>query len=407
MKFEGFYRKGEENKMLNTINLNFLNKNNFKSALNKNSKNNGQNTYYGFSYNFNAPKLKPLAKDTISFLGTNSSQNLNKSLYDAFDNIEVCKKVSDNGARAEKLLRKTLNSALGEFKYDPKTNPEGIIYKISTRRKTADSIKEKLTNRLEGAILKDKSKIFNPTDADEIKSTLGDIIGARITLRNADDYQSKVVIDKIIEQVEKGNLKIINIENHEPDEIRKNLKYFAQEDLQRLEDAVNRNRPSNLPAVKVKTDTKDSGYMALHLDLDLSNDNFTASQDKYLGEIQIVGYDVECLKEVEDLTYKLLQNKSIKAGHPAYSAFTSYWKKYSESKDYPDFKDDFTLYTARAYLMQREKEPVSAENKNKKALPTIRQCGLEKKIPPELDFNRLKEIKALCDQLYELTKRVW
>ena len=40
-------------------------------------------------------------------------------------------------------------------------------------------------------------------------------------------------------------------------------------------------------------------------------------------------------------------------------------------------------------------------------LPTIAQCDMQGKIPPELDFNRLLAIKKASDSLYEeLTKPI-
>ena len=151
--------------------------------------------------------------------------------------------------------------------------------------------------------------------------------------------------------------------------------------------------------------------MALHLDVDLSDENFATKNDNYKGEIQFVGYDVERLKDVEDLCYKLRHDKALKGGHPAYSAFSQYYKKFSTTGDIEkdeELRQNFIEYTARAQIHQRRKEPINAitNEKTKKALPTIEQCGMIGKIPPELDFNRLAVIKKRSDELYEITKNM-
>ena len=48
--------------------------------------------------------------------------------------------------------------------------------------------------------------------------------------------------------------------------------------------------------------------------------------------------------------------------------------------------------------MERKKDPQSKDY-NRAHLPTLKECGMQGKIPKELDFNRLQRIKEYCDKL--------
>ncbi|MBQ7286417.1 MAG: hypothetical protein IJW73_01495 [Candidatus Gastranaerophilales bacterium] len=389
-------------------NISFLN---FKSNLQLAKKNNSSFQ----KQNITATKLIPLQYDTISFSG---SKSLNKSLFDAFDNASICQEVHNNATNAEKSLSSTLQKALESLTYN-KDNPKAPIEAITTRVKSPYSIREKIASELEYRITQDNPKAFNPKKAQDIKSTLGDIIGARITLRDNDSAETTKIIDALIEQVEKGTLKIKRIENYEPENLDPKYRYFKHEDLQRLQQAAQKQTRER---VVLKNESKKTGYMALHIDVDLSDPvKYSTVRDGYGGEIQIIGADVQKLKEVEDACYKLQQGKAIRAGHQAYDAFSSYFTKYYKSSEkYPNIKEAFTKYTALAYQKQREKEPVEIGQRKKKIpIPlfkngqiynptteflTIKEAGMEKELPLELDFNKLADIKYFSDGLFNLTQ---
>ena len=114
--------------MINSIN--FLN---FKQQT-QTTKQNAKNPFLNF--NITAPKLAPLAFDTISFTSNNKA-SLNKSLYDAFDNTTACQKVHDEAILAEKNLKKTLTNALkGLTSTKQNPNPNLPVQDIITRVKS-------------------------------------------------------------------------------------------------------------------------------------------------------------------------------------------------------------------------------------------------------------------------------
>lgn len=351
------------------------------------------------------PCFAPLSRDTISFTAL---ERLNRSLLEAFDNKEVCEAVYENADVAAENLRKTLQKSLSDFIATDK-NPDGLIQRITTRIKTPDSIREKAAGKLGSAITSDLKRVFDPNKADEIKRVCGDIVGARVILRRSEVPETSKIIDAFIEDVKAGRLKITRIENYQPQNIPQKWEYFRKEDLKRLADAVNSMLLPGEKPVEVVQQSKKTGYIALHLDVDLSDPEFKVKNNGYRGEIQIVGCDVANLKEVEDFCYKLKYDKDIKSGSTAYKAFSEYFLKLLHLEGYKgSIEDNFVEYTSRAYLHQRKKEPVSASHRKRKdnSLPTLEECGMTGKLPAGLDFNNLAAIKFHCDKIYELTSGV-
>ena len=357
---------------------------------------------------FKANEKKPEIPEENTFSGTPVTDaeraRLARELGKIIKNESQCQFVSRNATVSEKNLKHILDYRLSEFIFDKKKNPDGPIMPIQTRVKTPESIKEKTMDALADLILNNKEQ-FNVYEPEDIKKTIGDIVGARVTLRKSDKSETSKIIQRLIEAVEAGELKITKIENYVPKEIDEDLKYFNEEDLEELAKAVNKRRKPNERAISVSNKSKSTGYMALHIDIDLSNRNYVEKNNDYKGEIQIVGYDVEKLKDVEDYCYKVKQGKDIKAGDRAYAAFVQYFNRYFDDTNYNEnIKDDFTEYTRRAYLFQRKREPIHIANDKKQEanykLPTITDCNMEGLIPPQLDFNMLSRIKKNSDDLY-------
>lgn len=374
---------------LNTRSL--KNKNNYSPIIRKNDYSN----------------LKPLSVDTFTFRG---SSGFNKHLMKAFSNEEVCRQVYENSEQVANDLNDTLNKYMGGL-VATKSNPGLPIDHISIRRKTPESIREKaadiLGNLISGASDGEKIEIFDPRSPGNIKREVRDIIGARIVLRNPDSEDSKKIIDSLIKAIEDKQLKITKIESYTPEGSKESLAYFKNDDLNKLKEAQDKNLAPNEKKTEFFKNKKETGYIAVHLDVDLSNpDKYVTNKDGFFGEIQIVGIDVSDLKKVEDLCYKLRDKKGLKSGNVAYKPFSTYFLKYL-GKD-QEIQDNFKEYTKRAYIHQRKKEPKHTvdSKKRKIELPTIEECGMQGKVPKELDFNILFKIKELCDALYSYTKDI-
>jgi hypothetical protein len=128
--------------------------------------------------------------------------------------------------------------------------------------------------------------------------------------------------------------------------------------------------------------------------------------------MQIIGADVEILKDVENFCYKLKNGLDIMQGHYAYAPFVKHFISYypdekDKSEDAQKLRNAYLEYTRKAYELQRNRTPDYANAQDDVTnwayrYPTIKECGFEGVIPVELDFNNLARIKRDCDDIYKV-----
>jgi len=383
--------------MLN--NISFLN---FKSNLQPLKLNKNQNNHF----NITAPKLAPLASDTVSFKG-------NVEYRRAINNPELCAKIHDDAFFVNEWLKEMLHSYFDDSVYNEKTNPTGNVEDIQARVKTGDSIEEKISEKIEDAMKPEndiRKKIFSPHIAEEIKENIRDISGGRIVVKHANREAMDQVVDNLCKMILNERLVIDEIEHHfSPDKTVE--PYFNEKQLGRICAAANKVRKwSKLPLIKVKPNKSKSGYMALHISIDSTKKPNGVGVDSdyknFYSELQILGSDVGMLKDIEDFCYKLKKGMGIKSGDVAYSPFEKFFLDAYRSADkkYGNIQKNFQLYTMEAYKAQRTRKPSKDAEDNTSdwayKFPTIQECGFEGKVPPILDFNILARIKRDCDELY-------
>lgn len=353
-------------------------------------------------FQFSGKNLKPLAQDTVNFTGVLEFKT-------ALNNADVCSQLHEDAKDAEEYLSTIFSKHFDSLVYKKNEKENGIVDPIEGRIKSPESIQEKIADRIEKALKSPnlRDDIFSPTNKDQIKEKLRDIPGIRIVMRKAYDHHVDAIIDQLCNAIKDEELIIDEIENHVSSN--RNIKpYFSDEHLERLKKTVNEVRFKNgLQPIKVKENDGTSGYMALHLDVNLKNIGKYVQNRGFHGELQIIGSDVSMLKDIEDLCYKLKQGKDIKAGHPAYTPFEQFFREvYEDEEQYPNMLRDFEKYTQLAYEAQRDRKPSNDITNDKTnwayKYPTIKECGLEGRIPPILDFNILARIKRDCDDLYKV-----
>ena len=241
------------------------------------------------------------------------------------------------------------------------------------------------------------SVYIEPTSIKGVKHYANDIVGARITMKESDPEYTGLVLSALKQAVDDGFLKITSIENNLPDPQKlpegKEISDYAY-----ATDSQLRNLAKAAKTQLIRNKSK-SGYIAVHINVDLSSPIFSCYKgvfDGYTGEIQILGADVEKLKDIEDLCYKLKDDKN--AIRSEYKPFKTYFKKYYNSET----KDAFDDYTYALYLAQRTLPPFV---KHSEYFPSIAELGFEGKVPKELDFNNLKDLKDKCDQVAKLVQK--
>ena len=377
-------------------NISFLNfKSNLQSAKQKN--------YQTNAFGLNGNNLRPLAKDTVSFTGVVEYKA-------ALNNRDVCESIHEKAKPTNEYLKGVLEQYFGQDVYDKEKNPIGVIAPIQARVKSAESIEEKVSDRIREALESTKGdikdKIFSPRSEMQIKKHIRDISGARIVVKEAHGNVMDRVVDDLCRMIEEENLIIDQIENHiSPD--KDAIPYFTPEQLERIEESIDFVRELNgLENIDIEPKQSKSGYMALHLSIDTRQSPKLRSQQGYWSELQIIGSDVELLKDIEDFCYKLKKGMAIKADDAAYKPFEQLFLNAYNDKNYPEVKEAFKQYTIKAYQIQRNRRPSQKPMDDTTnwayKYPTIKECGLEGKIPPVLDFNILARIKRDCDDIYKV-----
>ena len=379
--------------MINSIN--FLN---FKSNLQA-IKRNGNQT----NLNVTAPKLAPLNSDTVNFTG-------NVEYRAAINNAELCEEIHREAFYVNQWLEDTLNKYFGSD-ICSEQNPKGNIEAIQARVKTPTSIEEKISDKIREALESKgdiKEKIFSPHDEKAIKKHIRDISGGRIVIKNAHDGEMDKVVENLCKMILDERLIIDEIEYHKSP-ASDVYQYFTDKQLGKIADAANKIRKANkLDLIKAQSKRSPSGYMALHLGINSTRkpNNVDDIYQNFYSELQVIGSDVEMLKDIEDFCYKLKKGLEIKSGNVAYKPFEELFLKAwnSPDKKYGDVQKNFKDYTIAAYKAQRMRRPSADKEDNTKdwayKFPTIEECGFAGKVPPILDFNILARIKRSCDDLY-------
>lgn len=245
------------------------------------------------------------------------------------------------------------------------------------------------------SLINSEGRSIDPKTMTGIKHYANDIVGARILLKESSPEYTDKILSAIKEAASDGVLKITSIENNMPsaDKIPagttlSDFSYASESQLRALKVAS---------GAQVQTNESKTGYMAIHINVDLSDPifkNYGGVYNGYSGEIQIIGRDVEQLKEVEDLCYKLKDKKN--AINVAYKPFKEHFLKYYTD----DTKQAFDDYTYDLYLAQR----LMKQKKRASVFPSIQQLGYEGKVPLSLDFNQLKRIWSYCKAQYEIAE---
>ena len=310
------------------------------------------------------PNLQPLSKDTVSFSGQASGKVINNKEYYG-GNGPLVRKIYGaaqiQGDNFEKVLKETFASCC-EFEGN---KPKRPVAHMVFSRKSISSIKEKFAS----------NRIVNEAEA---KDTIRDIVRARIVIDDTEDNKGgNIICSKLIKAVKEKKLNIVNIKNYYEMDPKYNhgvdTQYISFSNLLNLDNEVSENYGIS---VLKSGQTKDSGYNAVHIIFKLD--------DGFYGELQIMGKEVEKMKEIEDIIYKIECNKHIPP------KFDEVKKVYSETiAKSPKKEAALSEYTRLAYNAQRFKElGIYSGKETTEFLPLPKNSNL----PQIFDYNNLARI---------------
>ena len=301
------------------------------------------------------------------------------------------------------LVRRAVSDSQYTCKYPPHINAD--IYLASVRSllevsnlfnftgyssdeidEVFNKIKDKVSLCPPNSEHNDKKKYFNPLTTEGVKHYANDICQSRIIMLKPQKEYTARVLSALEDAAKNGDLKITSIENNLPDEEKipagkhiSDYEYVDEALLRKLAKSVNAEYQKNISK---------TGYLGIHINVDLSNSAYPPEFNGYTGEIQIIGSDVLDLKEVEDLCYKIKDNKDVvKRG---YNTFKEYLLTYLTQDNIQAFDD----YTYALYLSQRELKP----HAGRCSFKPIEKFGYTREqLPYELDYNILRAIKEAAD----------
>ena len=323
------------------------------------------------------PKLQPLGKDTVQFTGGLKSglKNAVSMAVNASKN-KVFRFWNADDAKSHKEilnLAQSFEEPLEKFTWELKrclkslistdTNPENVIMPgkkgIKSRVKKPKSIAEKANSR----------ELFNIESIER----MGDVGGARIVLRSASFSDGDKVFEALKDFIKRG-YKLKEIENYRLDA---KDSYISQ----RTFDSFGRFCTQHEQYVPIKHSPIPNGYTAVHLTFELP--------DGKQIELQIMGRDVENVKEVEDFFYKYRCNKKFDT---KFRPIQQIFDKYMPTLD--DFqKETLTRYIKDSYQNARHTQSKSAKikfNPDKEFLP------FPYSLPQKLSFANLWKMMEKC-----------
>ncbi|MBQ9245818.1 hypothetical protein IJ182_06085 [bacterium] len=312
-----------------------------------------------------------------------------------------------NESNIDAVLRRCINYYANNTKLPPHANAPTILgnmrkdlaaYSLfeldKVSEETVDKVFADTIEKIQTQNVKNKHIVndtyISPETVEGIKHYANDICQSRIILKYPDKQYTQQVLNAIEQAAKDNAIKIKSVENNLPSPDR----LSDGEDITDYEyvDEVALRKFSKSVGAEYIRNTSKSGYMGIHINLDLSKPQFNSAYNNFSGEIQIIGQDVMELKEVEDLCYKIKDNKNI--ANRGYLTFQDYFTSFYNE----DCKQAFDDYTYSLYMYQRKLPPTF---ESYKSFPTIEELGFEGKVPEQLDYNKLKVIKESCDKTIE------
>lgn len=299
----------------------------------------------------------PLSADTVSFkAGKKDFENMKDAV-----SVESTRKAIDEATAASKrtlyILRKYLKPLMANT-----ANPNNPIKSISGGVKGENSTRKKTAKRS----ISGKRGLME----------MGDFIRYRITLRDNSPKSIEKVLKQLGNAVKSGEFQIFEIENYLTQDSRG---YANFKMLSALTDNCNPNELS------IRTANIPSGYPAIHI-------GFRTKED-IIGEIQIMGSDVEEIKELDDFLYKLLDNNGLE--EPYKGIMEAPMKKALKS-----IKDD--AYKMNA-LMQYRRDSFSlafdTPSKKYNSKEKVKYIDIPYFLPKELGFPWIAEQKEFCESV--------
>ena len=341
---------------------------------------------------FGLTMAKPLSRDTVSFNGISPSKKMIKM------NAGIPKRdaiaVHLQAAKVQPEITNYLNKLFEPLRVSTK-NPSNPIEDIRGRAKGILSIWEKANTKELDTL-------------EKVYLNMTDLNGAKIVLRDSSEKSVGKVLATLLAAITSGALILEEVEVKRP---------IAAKDLKKSEkakyDYVTPSEMRKFVNEAQKASGKDIKFDAA--DPDYTNSNYTAVHYlfRFPGqsrgfELQMMGHDVSLFKGMDDIFFKILDNKRVDEEFKPIEILINPLKL----KQNIPYQEKFNKYRADSFLFQREKEPrTSIEDSAEFFLPLKYDIPYQKLISEKdyqylvdtfdivgnpYDFNNIYKIYKIC-----------
>ena len=340
--------------------------------------------------------LAQLQQDSVSF---GASKKIKQAIIVPIENgIDVIKNLeeSDMSGKIQYQMGMDINNEsqpdltrlLSELRKGLKSlvesnqNPDLPILRgnagIHGRVKKAESIMQKVPPRK----LRQKQEIFK----------MGDIIGVRIVLKSSSQKDFDLVFKSLGEMVKSNRLKVLEVENYR---LTPKDSYVSQKTLNNFE--LTCHKAGQSPVITSKP--RELGYTAVHITVEMPSGK--------LAEIQIMGRDMEKVKDIEDFFYKKRCNKPLDDKYkPIETLMNRVMGKTkidrTTGKVSYEKLDDFQIETLDRYIKDSyaHSRAIPPKYSKKNDNGTEYFLPIPYSLPQELSFENLQKMKDICDYKY-------
>lgn len=326
------------------------------------------------SHNFGLRMQKPLTTDVVSFKASPKTLVTRSSDVSRLVTKDIYKITSERQWKVAEYL----DSVFGDLVVT-RYSPGNIIYKITDRAKTPDSILEKAQTNGWNT----KSDILNK---------MTDLNGGKLILRDGSREGFDIILERLTKSIKYGQVILKEIENKRPSITQKmkgkdvcQYDYVLPEKLESLRDMSKKIHPSEKVRY-IPVDYTQSNYPAIHLLMRLPGEDWTF-------ELQLMGYDVALYKDLDDILWKILNNKNV---DKKFKKIEEIIKPLNEPGNVK-LKEQFNKYRSNVFLFQRSKAPhIRKSDKYVERFLPISDEIEDSEMRELLDMNNLYSIYLDC-----------
>lgn len=344
--------------------------------------------------NYGLKMSSPLKVDTLSFKGTPKAAKNGLKNVTHGDAINIFESVNVMNS----FIGNALKQRFAKFLVTNE-NPSNILTKISVRTKSPKSIRYKAGS----------NDLYN---TEEIYDHMTDLVAGRLVLNAATKKETGKILQEWINAIKDKEFELIELEIKRPFQVKKDkLKGL---DAEKWDYAY-----STMIDKLVDSAEKSQGYRANHLPPDYTKSNYPAIHllvkfpkkivDKLVKEhkiereiverpfeIQILGHDVNIYKDLDDLFYKIFDNKM--PDEEVYGPFIKEALILKEPGN-ASWLEKFQDYRRSVFIFQRDREadinhilPTSTKKKEPYKFPIPRYT-----FPRPWDMDSWMALKQKCE----------